>query len=109
VSDAPGAEAILRFTGTSLTLRTLRGPARGRAQIWVDERRVRTIDLFAPSRRFVSIPVTSGLADGPHRARRVVLGSHRRASKGDRVAIDGWVVAYRPGRGQHGGGDRPEG
>ena len=39
VSDAPGAEATLSFSGTGLTLRAVRGPARGRAQIWLDGKR----------------------------------------------------------------------
>jgi GH25 family lysozyme M1 (1,4-beta-N-acetylmuramidase) len=103
VSDAPGAQATLTFSGTSLTLRTLRGPAKGRAEIWVDGRRVRTIDLYARSRQFASIPIATGLADGPHIARVVVLGTHRGASEGSGVAIDRWVVAYRPERGRHGG------
>ena len=98
VSDAPGAQAKLSFSGTSLTLRMLRGPARGQAEIWVDGRRVRTVDLYAPDRRLVSIPVVAGLAEGPHRAKVVVLGTHRGASRGSGVAIDRWVVTYRPER-----------
>ena len=100
VSDAPGAQAQLRFSGTSLTLMTLRGPARGRAEIWVDGRRVRTIDLYAPERRFASIRVASGLAQGPHTAKVVVLGTHHGASGGSGVVIDRWVVTYRPERGR---------
>ena len=102
VSDAPGAEAELEFSGTSLTLRTLRGPAGGQAEIWVDGRRVRTVDLYATHRRYASILVASGLAEGPHVARVVVLGTHRRASEGSGVAIDRWVVTYRAERGRRG-------
>ena len=98
VSDAPGAQAKLSFSGTSLTLQMLRGPARGQAEIWVDGRRVRTVDLYASDRRLVSIPVAAGLAEGPHRAKVVVLGTHRGASRGSGVAIDRWVVTYRPER-----------
>jgi lysozyme len=93
VSDAPGAAATLRFSGSSLTLRTLRGPARGRAEIWIDGRRLRTIDLFARTRRFVSIRVARGLDRGPHVARLVVVGTHRRTSRGSWVAIDRWTVS----------------
>jgi GH25 family lysozyme M1 (1,4-beta-N-acetylmuramidase) len=106
VSDAPGAQASLRFSGTSLTLMTLRGPTRGQAEIVVDGRSVRTIDLYAPERGFASIRVASGLAEGPHTARVVVLGTRHRASEGSGVAIDRWVVTYRPerGRGANAGG-----
>ncbi len=93
VSDAPGAEATLSFSGTGLTLRAVRGPARGRAQIWLDGKHVRTIDLYAPTRRFTTIRVASGLAQGHHVARVIVLGTHRRASRGSAVTIDRWVVA----------------
>jgi Carbohydrate esterase 2 N-terminal len=100
VSDAPGAQASLRFSGTSLTLMTLRGPTLGRAEILVDGHRVRTIDLYAPERGFTSVGVASGLAEGPHTVRVVVLGTHHRASRGSGVAIDRWVVTYRPERGR---------
>jgi hypothetical protein len=106
VSDAPGAQASLRFSGTSLTLMTLRGPTRGQAEIVVDGRSVRTIDLYAPERGFASVRVASGLAEGPHTAGVVVLGTRHRASEGSGVAIDRWVVTYRPerGRGANAGG-----
>jgi hypothetical protein len=92
VSDAPGAEAALSFSGTRIGLWAVRGPTKGRAQIWLDGEHVRTVDLYAPSRRFVSIPVASGLAPVHHVLRVVVLGTHRRASRGNAVAIDRWVV-----------------
>jgi hypothetical protein len=93
VSDAPGAAATLRFSGSSLTLRTLLGPARGRAEIWIDGRRLRRMDLFARTRRFVSIRVARGLDRGPHVARLVVVGTHRRTSRGSWVAIDRWTAS----------------
>ncbi|MGI8616010.1 MAG: GH25 family lysozyme [Actinomycetota bacterium] len=93
VSDAPGAEATLSFSGTGLSLRAVFGPARGRAQIWLDGGRLRTVDLYAPTRRFVSIRVASGLKHGRHVARVIVLGTRHRASQGVAVTIDRWVVA----------------
>ncbi len=93
VSDAPGAEATLSFSGTGLSLRAVFGPTRGRAQIWLDGARLRTVDLYAPTRRFVSIRVASGLTHGRHVARVVVLGTRHRASQGIAVTIDRWVVA----------------
>ena len=101
VSDAPGAEATLSFSGTGLTLRAVRGPARGRAQIWLDGKHVRTVDLYAPTRRFTTIRVASGLAPGRHVARVIVLGTHRRASRGSAVTIDSWVVAEGSRREKH--------
>ena len=101
ISDAAGAEMSLRFSGSALALEAVRGPAGGRAKVWVDGRPVRTIDLYAPERRFEPIEVAAGLGDGPHRARVVVLKDRHRASRGHEVAIDRWIVSYRPERGRH--------
>jgi GH25 family lysozyme M1 (1,4-beta-N-acetylmuramidase) len=92
VSDARGASARVPFSGTGLVLRAVRGPASGRARIWVDGRLVRTIDLFARQRRLSSIRVADDLRDGPHVARIVVLGRGNGRSGGAIVAIDRWVV-----------------
>ena len=92
VSDARGASARVPFSGTGLVLRAVRGPASGRARIWVDGRLVRTTDLFARHRRLSSIRVADDLRDGPHVARIVVLGRGNSRSGGAIVAIDRWVV-----------------
>jgi GH25 family lysozyme M1 (1,4-beta-N-acetylmuramidase) len=93
VSDARDAFARLRFQGTGASLRTLRGPAMGRAEVWVDGALVRVVDLYAPAPAFATVRLAAGLADGPHTVRIVVLGSHRATSSGNGVAIDRWLVA----------------
>jgi hypothetical protein len=50
------------------------------------------VDLYAPTRRFTSIAIVSGLDPAPHVLRVSVLGKHRRVSKGNWVAIDRWDV-----------------
>lgn len=107
VSDTPGAEATISFSGTGLSLRAALGPARGRAQIWLDGAHVRTVDLYSPTRRFGSIRVASGLTHGRHVVRVVVLGTRRRLSRGNAVTIDRWVVAEGPGREKAQPGARP--
>jgi lysozyme len=101
VSDARGAEAAMSFSGTRIGLRAVRGPTKGRAQIWLDGIHVRTVDLYAPSRRSVTIRVASGLAPVRHVVRVVVLGTHRRASRGSAVTIDRWVVKDGPRHDTH--------
>jgi hypothetical protein len=101
ISDAAGAEMALEFSGSALALEAVRGPAGGRARVWIDGRPIRTIDLYAPERRFEPIEVAAGLGDGPHRARVVVLKDRHHASRGHEVAIDRWIVSYRPERGRH--------
>lgn len=92
ISDAAGGSTRLRFHGTGVSLRTLRGPAMGRAEIWVDGALVRVVDLYSPAAAFVTTRLAAGLVDGWHTARIVVVGTHRSASSGDRVAIDRWLV-----------------
>jgi hypothetical protein len=64
----------------------------GRAEVWMDGVVVKTVDLYAPARAFATVPLASGLADGPHTVRVVVLGRHRAASSGNAVVVDRWVV-----------------
>jgi GH25 family lysozyme M1 (1,4-beta-N-acetylmuramidase) len=92
ISDVRDATAKLTFTGTGLSLRTLRGPAMGRAEVWLDGAFVKVVDLYAPARTFTTVPLVSGLADGPHTVRLVVLGTHRTASAGNAIVVDRWLV-----------------
>ena len=92
ISDARDAFARLRFQGTGASLRALRGPAMGRAEVWVDGALVRVVDLYAPTKAFATVPLAAGLVDGSHTVRIVVLGTHRAASSGNGVAIDRWQV-----------------
>jgi hypothetical protein len=93
ISDARDGSARLRFQGTGVSLRALRGPAMGRAAVWVDGSLVRTVDLYSASPVFAAVPLVSGLADGTHTVRVVVLGTHRAASSGNGVAVDRWLVS----------------
>jgi GH25 family lysozyme M1 (1,4-beta-N-acetylmuramidase) len=93
ISDAPAASAKLAFSGTGVALWTLRGPARGRAEVWVDGALVKVIDLYAAGPVFAMISLASGLADGPHTVRAVVLGTHRAVSVGNAVVVDRWLVS----------------
>ena len=93
ISDVPDASASLRFSGTGASLRARRGPAMGRAAVWVDGSLVKTLDLYAATSGFVTVPLVSGLPDGIHAVRIVVLGTHRAASAGNGVAVDRWIVS----------------
>jgi len=93
ISDARDASTRLRFQGTGVSLRTLRGPAMGRAEVWVDGTLTRVVDLHAPVSAFATVRLAAGLVDGSHSVRIVVLGTHRAASSGNGVVIDRWLVA----------------
>jgi lysozyme len=92
ISDARSAWTKLGFTGTGVALRTLRGPGKGKAEVWLDGSLVKVVDLFAPASGFATVPLASGLADGPHMVRLVVLGRHRAASTGNVIVVDRWLV-----------------
>jgi len=92
ISDARDASARLRFQGTGVSLRTLRGPSMGRAEVWVDGALSRVLDLYSPSAAFATVRLAAGLADRAHTVRIVVVGTHRSASSASRVAIDRWLV-----------------
>ena len=92
VSDAREGFARLRFQGTGVSLRTLRGPAMGRAEVWVDGSLARVVDLYSPSKTFATVRLVAGLVDGSHTVRIDVVGTHRAASSGTSVAIDRWLV-----------------
>jgi GH25 family lysozyme M1 (1,4-beta-N-acetylmuramidase) len=93
ISDARAAFTRLRFQGTGASLRTLRGPGMGRAEVWVDGAIVRVVDLYAPATGFAWVRLVAGLTDRSHTVRIVVLGAHRPASSGSGVAVDRWLVA----------------
>jgi lysozyme len=92
VSDLAGASARLRFTGTGATWITVLGPSMGQAQIWVDGKLVRTIGLYAKTTRFGVRRGISGLRDGHHVLRIVVLSTRGAHSTGTSVAVDGWII-----------------
>jgi GH25 family lysozyme M1 (1,4-beta-N-acetylmuramidase) len=92
ISEVPGASARFRFDGTGVWAEVLRGPGMGRAELWVDGALVRTVDLYAANTRAARLDIASGLADRSHVVRLVVVGTHRSASTGSAVALDGWVV-----------------
>jgi hypothetical protein len=92
VSDVAGATASLAFTGTGVSLITVRGPNMGRAELWVDGVLESTIGLYASTRSYGAIRTVTGLLDGGHVLTVKVLGTHGKASTGSSIAIDGWII-----------------
>ena len=92
-SDSAGAGASFTFRGTSVSWRTVRGPAQGRAQLFLDGALVKTVDNFAPQPTPGVIRTIAGLLDGVHELRIVVLGQARPAARGTFISIDGFGVS----------------
>lgn len=87
-----GASVTYAFTGNAVTWYTAVGPGMGFARVLLDGRAVGTFDQYAGvfdtrvTRRFGSLGV------GPHTITVTALGTHRRASSGSRVVVDGFAT-----------------
>jgi GH25 family lysozyme M1 (1,4-beta-N-acetylmuramidase) len=91
-SDLAGSAAELTFKGTGVEWFTTRGPDQGRAEIWVDGALLDTVDNYAAERTLGVAPPVTGLPNGIHTLRIVVLGRARPAATGALVAVDRFVV-----------------
>ncbi|HEU4355542.1 MAG TPA: glycoside hydrolase family 25 protein [Actinomycetota bacterium] len=91
-SDGRGAAVELTFLGTGVTWTTVRGPDQGRAEIFVDDTLVRTVDNYARERSFNVARVVSGLTRDEHELRIVVLAEARPRADGALVSVDGFSV-----------------
>lgn len=91
-SDAKRASLTLTFRGTGIEWVTVRGPDQGRAAIYADGTLVRTVDGYASEPTFGVVRRVSGLVDGVHELRVVVLGEARPRATGALVSVDRFVV-----------------
>jgi ADP-ribosylglycohydrolase len=93
-SAAAGAAAEVRFTGTGVALVGPHGGDGGRAEVFVDGRRLATADAWIPERTSDNdLWHTEGLSAGPHTLRVVVSGAADTRSTGTRVSISR-VITY---------------
>jgi GH25 family lysozyme M1 (1,4-beta-N-acetylmuramidase) len=91
-SDLARSSAEVRFRGSGIEWFTYRGADQGRAAVYVDGLRVRTVDNFAPSPTFDVARSVTGLAEGVHTLRIVVLGTAPPAATGELVSIDRFSI-----------------
>lgn len=92
VAGRAGAAVRMPFHGTGVDWITVTGPNRGRAEIYVDGKLLRTHDLYSVTRTFGAVVQIEGLTDGAHVVRIVATGRGRPASTGSVVAIDRFDV-----------------
>jgi GH25 family lysozyme M1 (1,4-beta-N-acetylmuramidase) len=91
-SDVKGASAEVTFRGTGIEWTTVRNANQGRAQIYVDDTLVRTVDNYASKPFFGLTRTISGLTEDVHVLRIVVLGEARPRAKGAMVSVDGFSI-----------------
>jgi hypothetical protein len=87
-----GARTALAFYGTSVSWLMFKGPFQGLAAVFIDGRRVDTVDGYAPRATWQASATYDGLALGAHTIRIEVLGAHSASSAGNRVTSDAFRV-----------------
>jgi lysozyme len=93
ITDTARASATFAFRGTRVDWYTVRGPAQGRAAMYVDDVLVRTVDNYAGSPTPGVAHSVTGLTDGVHTLRIVALGQARPKAVGALVSIDRLIAA----------------
>jgi len=87
-----GATLTLRFRGTGIVLSAVGGPARGRAQVFIDSRVVGVEDQYARGATMTTFSY-QGLRDSLHTVELKVLGTRDAASSADTVTFAGATVS----------------
>jgi hypothetical protein len=91
-SLAPGASSTFTFTGPSVTWLSVNGPSQGLADVFLDGRRVETVDGYAARTTWKVAHTYAGLTDAKHVIRVVVRGVHNPNSVNDSVTVDAFVL-----------------
>jgi hypothetical protein len=95
ISGEKGAEAAISFEGTGASVTGILLPNGGRAEVWLNEKLVQTIDVYPDeqmAKASESIWHAFGLEDKRHDLRIVVLGEPYGASTGPDISITGLLV-----------------
>jgi hypothetical protein len=83
-----GHYARLNFTGKGVSWQSIKGPGRGKAQVYIDGALVRTVDLYATTVSTAHVYSKTWTTSGSHSIRIRVLGTSGRPY----VEIDGFGV-----------------
>ena len=92
-SSKRGSQIDFTFKGTALSLIGVVDDESGKADIYIDETKVATVDGFSDSRKFrKSLFSIHGLSSGSHRFRMVVLGTHQDDARGSNINLNALEV-----------------
>ena len=111
VSDVSTASVAYRFTGNQIRVVGSAGPRGGCADVFVDGVKDRAgFDCWSPVAKAGQILFSkSGLTDGPHEIKVVVLGEKNPLAEGCRVAISELQYSAATGNAGFGSGEGPAG
>ncbi len=91
-SKTNGASARLTFNGTSISWITARGPAYGKADVYIDGKKKGTYDLYQATPGWQTVMSFNGLSAGAHTIEVRTLGTKRAISKGTTVIVDAFQI-----------------
>jgi bacillopeptidase F len=87
-----GTEMTFVFSGTSIAWRTVRGPAMGRALVFIDGNLRGTFDNYSSSTSYKYMRTFLNLSAGTHTI-KIKVASTRNSRSTDRIiAVDGFVI-----------------
>ena len=92
VADLKAESMKVKVRGTSVTIKSARGPAYGKAGVYVDGELKKTVDLYAKKLSLGYKLTVTGLTDAVHTVQVKVLGSKNKRSKGTGIVVDGVSV-----------------
>ncbi len=88
-SSTAGSSLSANFSGTGIAWVAKRGPAHGKAAVYIDGRLVRTVDLYASKTQYRrTVFSTTSLNSGSHTLVIRVLGKRRSGAKGYAITVD---------------------
>ncbi|MBX6353657.1 MAG: S8 family serine peptidase [Thermoflavifilum sp.] len=90
-----GASVTWTFTGTDVTLYAMTGPNEGYADLYLDGKKVATLNFYAYTTHFKA-PVFSmtGLSEKSHTLKLVAEGKHSQGARGSTITLDS--IVYTP-------------
>jgi hypothetical protein len=87
-----GATATYVFTGRGVAFVSTRATSRGIADIWLDGKKVATVDLYSKTSRAAVVAWSSGvLANTSHKIVVKVTGDKNKSASSDRVDVDAFI------------------
>lgn len=92
-SKVTGAQASLTFNGRQVTFKYGKGPNQGKAQVFIDNVLVETIDQYNRTSIFQQSKTYAGLSLGPHTIRILVTGVRNGASTNYMISVDAFIVS----------------
>jgi len=92
-SSTAGSKVKASFTGSAIGWVASKGPGSGKADVYVDGKLVKTVDLYAAKTSYKSTVFSkSGLGSGTHSIEIRVLGAKNAKSTASGVGVDSFLV-----------------